>query len=209
MIKLHFDLINQKYPFILEEEAKIISSYTCEAKNPYYSPYKILNRCLCEEHREEGIKKVSKYFYIFLKALRKLNVYYPEKKYMFRCINKKINLNGDFFKKNVIKYKQGNKKTFWGFTSISSELNLKYYSKGYKRDLKEGTIFDLCGNIWGYDISLFNEYLEEEILLEPEQESEIMNVIPPSKNGFIHIRCLIKSSPVILKDINFDYKNNI
>ena len=52
---------------------------------------------------------------------------------MFRCINKKINLNEDFFKKNVIKYKQGNKKTFWGFTSISSELNLKYYSKGKKK----------------------------------------------------------------------------
>ena len=81
----------------------------------------------------------------------------------------------------------------------------EYYSKGYKRDLKEGTIFDLCGNIWGYDISLFNEYLEEEIILEPEQESEIMNAIPPSKNDFIHVRCLIKSSPVILKDINFDY----
>jgi len=105
IIKLHFDLINQKYPFILEEEAKIISSYTCELKDPYYSPYKILNRSLCQDNREEGIKKVSKYFYIFLKALRKLNVYYPEKKYMFRCINKKINLNGDFFKKNVLKYK--------------------------------------------------------------------------------------------------------
>ena len=35
---------------------------------------------------------------------------------MFRCINKKINLNEDIIKKNAIKYKQGNKKTFWGFT---------------------------------------------------------------------------------------------
>ena len=105
IIKYNFDLINQKYPIILEEEAKIISSYTCELTNPYYSPYKILNRSLCEENREEGIKKVSKYFYIFLKALRKLDIYYPDKKYMFRYINKKINLNEDFFKKNVIKYK--------------------------------------------------------------------------------------------------------
>ena len=205
IVKYNFELINQKYPTISEEEAKIISSYTCEAKNPYYSPYKILNRSLFEEKREEGIKKVSKYFYIFLKVLRKLDVYYPDKKYMFRCINKKINLNEDFFKKNAIKYKQGNKKTFWGFTSISSELNLKYYSNGKKKDIKEGTIFDLCGNIWGYDISLFNKMLDEQIILEPEQESEILNVVPPSKNDFIHVRCLIKKSPIILKDIKNGY----
>ena len=132
-------------------------------------------------------------------------MYYPDKKYMFRCINKKIILEEDLFKKNIIKYKQGNKKIFWGFTSISSEINLKYYSKGKRKELKEGTIFDLYGNIWGYDISLFNKYLEEEIILEPEKESEIMNAIPPSKNGFIHVRCLIKNTPIILKDINFDY----
>ena len=32
-----------------------------------------------------------------------------------------------------------------------------------------------------------------------------MNAIPPSKDGFIRVRCLIKDSPIILKDINFDY----
>ena len=36
IIKFNFELINQKYSLILEEEAKIISSYTCESKNPYY-----------------------------------------------------------------------------------------------------------------------------------------------------------------------------
>ena len=82
---------------------------------------------------------------------------------------------------------------------------MKYYSNGKKKELKEGTIFDLCGNIWGYDISLFNKMLDEQIILEPEQESEIMNVVPPSKNDFIHVRCLIKKSPIILKDIKPDY----
>ena len=47
--------------------------------------------------------------------------------------------------------------------------------------------------------------IDEEIILEPELESEIMNVIPPSKNDFIHVRCLIKNSPIILKDIKPDY----
>ena len=206
IVQFNFELINQKYPSILEDDAKIISSYTCEAKNPYYSPYKILNKCLCEENREEGIIKVSKYLYIFLKVLRKLDVYYPDEKYMFRCINKKINLNEDFLRSNSIEYKKGNKKTFWGFTSITSKLNLKYYTKGKKKDLKEGTIFDLYGNIWGYDICLFNKLLEEEIILEPEQESQIMNVVLPSKkNDFIHVRCLIEKSPIILNDIKPDY----
>ena len=206
IVKFNFYLIKKKYPSISIKEAKIISSYTCEALNPYYSPYKILNKSLCEENREEGIKKVSKYLYLFLKALRKLDIYYPIEKYMFRCINRKINLNEYSFKDKEIKYKQGNNKIFWGFTSISNKVNVKYISKGIKKDLKEGTIFDLCGNIWGYDISLFNKYLEDEIILEPEQKSQIMNVVSPYyNNNFIHVRCLIEKSPLILKDIKPDY----
>ena len=35
------------------------------------------------------------------------------------------------------------------------------------KTLQSGTIFTLYGDIWGYDITLFNVYNEEEILLEP------------------------------------------
>ena len=206
IVEFNFYLIKKKYPSISIKDAEIISSYTCETLNPYYSPYKILNKSLCEENREEGIKKVSKYLYIFLKALRELDIYYPIEKYMFRCINRKINLNEYSFKEKEIKYKQGNNKIFWGFTSISNKVNVKYFSKGIKKDLKEGTIFDLCGNIWGYDISLFNKHLEDEIILEPEQKSQIMNVVlPHNNNNFIHVRCSIEKSPLILKDIRPDY----
>ena len=205
IVEFNFYLIKKKYPSISIKDAEIISSYTCDALDPYYSPYKILNKSLCEENREEGIKKVSKYLYIFLKALRKLDIYYPIEKYMFRCINRKINLNEYSFKRKEIKYKKGNNKIFWGFTSISNKVNVKYFSKGIEKDLKEGTIFDLCGNIWGYDISLFNKLLEEQIILEPEQKSQIMNVVSPYyNNNFIHVRCLIEKSPLILKDIKPD-----
>ena len=205
IVEFNFYLIKKKYPSISIKDAEIISSYTCDALDPYYSPYKILNKSLCEENRQEGIKKVSKYLYIFLKALRKLDIYYPNEKYMFRCINRKINLNEYSFKRKEIKYKKGNNKIFWGFTSISNKVNVKYFSKGIEKDLKEGTIFDLCGNIWGYDISLFNKLLEEQIILEPEQKSLIMNVVSPYyNNNFIHVRCLIEKSPLILKDIKPD-----
>ena len=38
---------------------------------------------------------------------------------------------------------------------------------------KSGTIFSLIEDIYGYDISLFNIYEEEGILLEPERKSII------------------------------------
>ena len=38
-----------------------------------------------------------------------------------------------------------------------------------EKKIKSGTIFSLGGDIWGYDITLFNYFKEEEILLEPEK----------------------------------------
>jgi hypothetical protein len=37
----------------------------------------------------------------------------------------------------------------------------------------------LTGDIWGYDITLFNVFYEEEILIEPEREIMIEESIPP------------------------------
>ena len=45
--------------------------------------------------------------------------------------------------------------------------------------IKIGTIFSLGGDIWGYNITLFNRFGEEEILLEPERKYKVDNVIPP------------------------------
>ena len=43
----------------------IISSYTCEAFDSNYSPYKILNRKLNEENREEGTIKYQNIYLYF------------------------------------------------------------------------------------------------------------------------------------------------
>ena len=60
-----------------------------------------------------------------------------------------------------IPYKKGNKKTFWGFTSISLIYNYSFLDG---EDFKSGTIFKLLENkedsMWEYDIGVFNFYGE-------------------------------------------------
>ena len=63
--------------------------------------------------------------------------------------------------------------------------------------MKTSTIFSLGGDIWGYDIELFNCFHEKEILLEPERKFIINNVLPPI-NGIIYITCSILDSPLII-----------
>ena len=207
IIEFNFDLINEKYPLLTRYEAKIIASYLCEAFDPNYSPYKILNTNLCEENRNESIKKISMYFFIFLKALRKLDKYYPNKKYMYRRINKQVKLEKDYLNKDICPYTKGTNRTFYSFISITSEDNMIFNVKGKKKSFKKGTIFDLCGKIWGYDISLFNPILEEHIILEPEVNFLVRNAIPPSKNEIVHVRCIVQSIPEVL--INLDKPEKI
>ena len=64
-------------------------------------------------------------------------------------------------------------------------------------DNKSGTIFTLAGKIWGYDITLFNYFGENEILLEPERKFYVEEVMPPI-NGVIHIRWIYKDTPLVL-----------
>ncbi len=56
--------------------------------------------------------------------------------------------------------------------------------------MKSGTIFTLTGDVWGYDITLFNYYKEEEILLEPETKFIVDSVLPPV-NDIIYITCKV------------------
>ena len=72
-IEPKFTDIKNKYPNISLEDAFIISSYTYEFENDKdYNTYKLLNQNLVSNNRKQGIKKVSKYLFILLKALRKL-----------------------------------------------------------------------------------------------------------------------------------------
>ena len=210
----NLDKIKEKYPKITEEDAIIISSYTCESKNENYSPYRILNTNLVSENRKNGLKNISKYLYIFLNSLRKLTRYYPDSnnKYLYRCIRSKINYMIDPFNNKSEPYINGHTKIFWGFTSTSPNIKMTYDFLDKKKDVKSGTVFTLYGDVWGYDITLFNFYKEEEILLEPERKFVIDQIYPPL-NEVIHVRCQIQKTPLVLyfknnENINNTFENN-
>ena len=202
--------INYKYPNLDDEDILIIASYTCETNYNNFSPYKILNANLVMKNRENGIKKISKYLFIFLKSLRKLPRYYPKQdnRNLYRCIDKQVNYMIDPFNLESRSYIKGQIKTFWGFTSTSPNITTSYNFLGKKIDLKSGTIFTIYGNVWGYDITLFNYYNEEEILLEPERKFIVEEIYPPL-NNIIHIRCKVEDSPLVLDEDNIDEKYKI
>ena len=132
-----------------------------------------------------------------MKALRKLPRYYPKNKLLYRCLTVNVKLNQDPNNKNFIPYTGGNIKTFWGFTSTTTDAVTSYsFLKGTEK-AKTGTIFVIGGDIWGYDIEVFNYFHEKEILLEPERKVKIDNALPPV-NGIIYINCSILKSNLIL-----------
>ena len=184
-----FDTIKKKYENITKEDAYIICSYTCESEDRAYSPYRILNQNLVSNNRQNGVTNISKYLYIFLKSLRKLPRYYPENKVLYRCLTCHVNLSEDN-NSSIVPYAIGNKKIFWGFTSTSTDPNMILSLLNEKSSNKKGTIFSLTGDIWGYNIELFNYFYEKEILLEPERKFIVSNVLPPL-NDVISITCNI------------------
>ena len=205
--------IKLKYPYLTKEEALTISSYTCEAFIKKYSPYILLNSNMVSDNREEGLKNVSKYLYIFLKALRKLPKYYletdPNYHFLYRCIRKKVPTCEDKLRPKLVPYITNNNKTFWAFTSTSHIINKIFLGKNPDNpQMNFGTIFTLVGKVWGYDIFLFNYYGEEEILLEPERKFTVEEVMT-EVNDIIRVRCILKESPNIdldKKEITIKYK---
>ena len=209
-IDKRYNEIKIKYDNITKEDAYIICSYTCESLNPNFSPFRLLNQSLINDDRQRGIKNISKYLYILLKALRKLPRYYPKNNFLYRCLPVKVDISKDSNDEKSVPYKPGNLKTFWGFTSTSQEPKITYGFLKNKDGGKSGTIFTLGGDIWGYDIELFNYFDEKEILLEPERKLKVDSVLPPV-NDVINITCKILKTPLVLSnsELDLNYYNDI
>lgn len=170
-----------KFLNITVDDIRIISSYTIESSlDTNFSPYKLLNKNLVSENRQQGINNISKYLFIFLTSLRKLQRFYTNSKtkFLYRCL-KGVKINNDIFNPKIVPYIAGDIKTFWGFTSTSPYAKTEYdFLNKEINNNKSGTIFAFAGKIWGYDISLFNYYGENEILLEPGRQFFIEEVMP-------------------------------
>jgi rubrerythrin len=194
-IKKNWNKIYQMNKDITKKDALIISSYTYEAKPMYkkYSPYRLLNTNLVSSDRKNGLMSVEKYFFLLLRSLRKLNK--VKKNNLFRCITCKVKLENDPNNDKYVPYKEGNEKTFWPFTSTSDNEKT---SESFLENGK-GTKYRIVGdNLWGYDITLFNVYGEEEILLEPEKKYMIEKV---QKGDVIEVTCKVIDNPELLKII--------
>ena len=81
----------------------------------------------------------------------------------------------------------------------------------FEKKIKNETIFSLYGNIWGYDITLFNYYNEEEIILEPESKY-IIEEITKNNNDVLMIKCKLNINSLILLNIDeitiyYNYNN--
>ena len=165
IIDINYNKIKKKFPEISYDEALIISSYACESKNKKFNPYTIINTNLVLDNRQKGIINVSKYFFILLISLRKLKKYYPDKNspFLYRYIRRQISINYDQFKPKLVPYITGQIKIFWAFTSTSLNILTDFLFEDKYNNIKCGTIFTLIGDIWGYDITLFNYYKENEI----------------------------------------------
>lgn len=89
-----------------------------------------------------------------------------------------------------------NTKTFWAFSSCSLERDFTFLKKN-NNGYKEGTIFKISGNVWGYEISLFNVCGENEILLEPERKLKITEKVY-ELNDIVFVECEMLDTPKVL-----------
>ena len=199
ILEQNFEKIIKMHPNVTKDESLIICTYTYEDEyKAKLSPYKILNSNLVSNDRKNGIKNISKYFYILLKSLRNLTPFNPENKIIYRALGQKVITEIPRDNPNYIPYKDGNEKTFWAFTSTSLKLTTDFL--GQREDLKVGTKFMIHGNIIGYDISPFSQFEnEKEILLEPESKFRIEQVC--ETNGVIDVECYILKTSPVLSDI--------
>jgi len=172
-IDKNYDKIKQNYPKISKEESMIITTYTLDS-----DIYRIINKILNED--KKNIKNISKYLYLFIKSLRKLKKY-SDSANLYRGTSIKDN--------SLIK---GNKKTFSYFISTSDNI------KTANAFGQKGTIYNL-ENAWGYDITLFSYYAEKVILLEPERQFLIEEII--SLNDTIYIKLKMLDTHLVLEDI--------
>ena len=194
----HEEIYNN-YETIIKEDVYIISTFTIELNDYEYSPFIILHKNLVAENRKQGLENISKYLYIFLKSLRKLPIFHFKQE-LYKFIQKRIKIEEDNINKNIIPYKSGITKTFFGFSSINLSPNIEY---GDIKDNRQGTLFIIKGDTWGYDISLFNYFGKKKYLLEPEK-IYIFDKILANFNNIIIASCTIVKSPIIFENIQIE-----
>jgi len=84
-------------------------------------------------------------------------------------------------------YQPGNVVTWYAFSSTTPDLaTTQQFMTDRATGRCEGTLLQIHGNAWGYDVQPFSFFPnEEEILLEPEIDFKVISVLAPPDNGLI------------------------
>lgn len=187
-------------PGLTAEDLAVVQCYTYEWEEKLFgkgeSPYRKLNNSLSVERNNKALRDVCSFMFLLLRVLRKLPRYIPEKRALYRGIKIHVQTeyNNDFPSRKP--YSIGNEKTWWPFTSTTTDLEVVQMFIGED----DGTIFVLNGETWGYYISVLSDFPEEkEVLLEPERKLSITGVV--KRDNIITVNASILNTPLILKDI--------
>lgn len=177
-----------------EEDAAALAMYTYELGKQNYesNPYRIINKSLAEISRDTaGIQKARGLLYLVMTALRKL----PRVtgKDLHRGLKGEVNIDKNhYFEGNII--------TWSALTSTSPDMKVtrSFLAKESVSGNAMGTLF-IIKNGWGYDIQPYSAFPgETEILIEPERQFEITDVI---KSDLIIIKLTMLDTPLAVPEI--------
>ena len=165
-------------PGFTVEDIAIVFCYTYEWNVERFSGleniYRKLNKSLSVDRSNAALKKTRGFLFLLLQTLRKLPRFVPENHTLYRGLRAHVQTEEDSEFPERKPYAAGNEKTWWAFTSTTTNLEIT------QRFLEEtgGTLFVVSGSPWGYDISVFSDFPDEkEILLEPERKLRVTSVV--------------------------------
>lgn len=160
------------------------------------SPCKMLNNSLCVDRSNPVLRKTNCFLFLLLQALRKLPRHVPDNHFLYKGVRARVDTESTPKLSGMIPYAVGNEKIWWGFASTTENMKASQDLIGEN----EGTLFMVGGDVWGYNISAFSDFPEEEeILLEPERRMSITNVSTAGKIVTVSLNML--DTPLVLDDI--------
>ena len=189
-------------PGLTVEDVAAIFCYTIELNKgttvevEVESPYIILNKSLSVDRSNAALKKTRGFLFLLLQALRKLPRFIPENHILYRGLREFVQTEVDPKFPERKPYAAGNEKTWWAFTSTTTDLET---TEKFIRKLG-GSLFTVSGNPWGYDISVLSSFGDEkEILLEPERKLRVTSTY--KEGNLLIINSEMLDTPLVLEKI--------
>jgi len=154
-------------------------------------PSRLVNAALAERNAVK-LGKLRGLIFLLLFGLRGLPR--ARRPVLYRGIRQRVDLG---------QYRPGNTVTWSGFSSTTTNLEAtRRFLAGDATGKCEGTLFQIRGNAWGYDVQPFSFFPhEEEIVMEPEIDLRVVNVLAPPDNDLIVVDLDVVRCPLLLESL--------